>query len=268
MIVFVLVISAVVAIYKKMKKNTLEKSEFIKELVSVNEKVKYKNVKPLYTFEYLCSSRREFNRYTLEEYLVDLITDDTYLFEKIINGVAYNKKRYGRYVDQVERIRQSAAEAVESSTLFDKVYKKCEDGLLKKTVLKKPTVDTMIDCRITYITPTGRSKSWCENRFSYNELKKAYEKTIKLKESKEKQQRQIEYERSKMTSSLRYDILRRDGFRCQLCGSTADDGVKLHIDHIVPVSKGGRTEKSNLRVLCDRCNFGKRDKIEETNGEI
>ena len=115
------------------------------------------------------------------------------IFEKIINGVAYNKKRYGRYVDQVERIRRSAAEAVESSTLFDKVYKKCEDGLLKKTVLKKPTVDTMIDCRITYITPTGRSKSWCENRFSYNELKKAYEKTIKLKESKEKQQRQIEY---------------------------------------------------------------------------
>ena len=65
-----------------------------------------------------------------------------------------------------------------------------------------------------------------------------------------------------MTDSLRYDVLRRDGFRCVLCGSAASDGIKLEVDHIVPVSKGGRTELSNLRTLCDRCNRGKSDKME------
>lgn len=65
-----------------------------------------------------------------------------------------------------------------------------------------------------------------------------------------------------MTDSLRYDVLRRDGFRCQICGLTAQDGVKLHVDHIIPISKGGRTELSNLRALCDRCNWGKKNKIE------
>ena len=65
-----------------------------------------------------------------------------------------------------------------------------------------------------------------------------------------------------LTDSLRYDILRRDGFKCQICGSTAKDGVKLHVDHIIPVSKGGKTEPKNLRTLCDRCNLGKSDKIE------
>ena len=69
-------------------------------------------------------------------------------------------------------------------------------------------------------------------------------------------------QRRLMTDSLRYDIMRRDNFRCQLCGMTAKDGVKLHVDHIVAVSKGGKTEPSNLRTLCERCNLGKSDKTE------
>ena len=70
-------------------------------------------------------------------------------------------------------------------------------------------------------------------------------------------------QRRLMTDSLRYDVMRRDGFRCQICGAIAADGYKLHVDHIYPVSKGGKTEMSNLRTLCERCNMGKRDKIEE-----
>lgn len=69
-------------------------------------------------------------------------------------------------------------------------------------------------------------------------------------------------QRRLMSDSLRYDVLRRDGFRCQICGATQKDGVKLHVDHIYPVSKGGKTEMSNLRTLCERCNMGKSDKIE------
>lgn len=71
-----------------------------------------------------------------------------------------------------------------------------------------------------------------------------------------------EHERSKMNASIRYDVLKRDGFRCTLCGATAADGAKLVVDHIVPIAKGGKTEMSNLRTLCDRCNLGKSDKVE------
>lgn len=72
----------------------------------------------------------------------------------------------------------------------------------------------------------------------------------------------VAQQRRLMSDSLRYDVLRRDGFRCQICGATQKDGVKLHVDHIFPVSKGGKTEISNLRTLCERCNMGKRDKVE------
>ena len=82
------------------------------------------------------------------------------------------------------------------------------------------------------------------------------------------QRRYIAQERRKMKDTLRYDVMMRDGFRCVLCGATQADGVKLHVDHIVPLAKGGKTEMSNLRTLCERCNMGKRDKIEVLPSEI
>ena len=81
-------------------------------------------------------------------------------------------------------------------------------------------------------------------------------------------QRFMYEQRRLMTDSLRYDVMKRDGFRCVLCGATTkEDNVKLHVDHIIPIAKGGKTELSNLRPLCERCNLGKRDKIEADPAE-
>jgi predicted restriction endonuclease len=58
---------------------------------------------------------------------------------------------------------------------------------------------------------------------------------------------------------LRAMVLMRDGARCQLCGAEAREGAKLHVDHIIPWSKGGASALHNLRVLCNVCNIGKSD---------
>lgn len=57
---------------------------------------------------------------------------------------------------------------------------------------------------------------------------------------------------------LRYQVLERDR-KCLLCGATPDpeNDVKLHVDHRVPWSQGGRTELDNLQTLCAQCNLGK-----------
>ena len=58
---------------------------------------------------------------------------------------------------------------------------------------------------------------------------------------------------------LRYEVLRRDQFRCVQCGRSPanETGVILHLDHIEPWSKGGETVFENLQTLCERCNLGK-----------
>lgn len=63
---------------------------------------------------------------------------------------------------------------------------------------------------------------------------------------------------------LRYAVLKRDHFRCVICGASPalTPGVRLHIDHIFPFSKGGKTELENLRTLCEACNLGKGAKVE------
>ena len=58
---------------------------------------------------------------------------------------------------------------------------------------------------------------------------------------------------------LRFAVLYRDEFRCQYCGATPQDGVKLHVDHIVPKSKGGIKDITNLITTCEACNLGKSD---------
>lgn len=64
-------------------------------------------------------------------------------------------------------------------------------------------------------------------------------------------------ERAKITPKLRYDVLYRDDFRCRACGASVETGAHLHIDHIKPISKGGKSELGNLQALCSICNQGK-----------
>lgn len=65
-------------------------------------------------------------------------------------------------------------------------------------------------------------------------------------------------QRELVTPSVRFAIMKRDGYRCRICGRSAADGVELEIDHIVPVSKGGQSTPDNLWTLCFDCNRGKR----------
>lgn len=62
-------------------------------------------------------------------------------------------------------------------------------------------------------------------------------------------------QRLAMTPSLRLTVMKRDGFKCVYCGGGKEK--KLHVDHIVPVSRDGKTVLENLQVLCADCNIGK-----------
>lgn len=67
-------------------------------------------------------------------------------------------------------------------------------------------------------------------------------------------------ERAKVSNELRQEIFERDGYTCVNCGSTEKE--LLEIDHIKPISKGGKTEPSNLQTLCHDCNIRKGNNID------
>jgi 5-methylcytosine-specific restriction enzyme A len=60
---------------------------------------------------------------------------------------------------------------------------------------------------------------------------------------------------------VRQYVLERDRLQCQSCGKTAQQSI-LHIDHIVPLAKGGTNDLSNLQTLCQGCNSSKGDRID------
>lgn len=59
--------------------------------------------------------------------------------------------------------------------------------------------------------------------------------------------------------SIRYRLLKEAKGKCALCGASSKDTM-LDIDHILPVSKGGKSDYENLQVLCAKCNRSKRNK--------
>lgn len=104
---------------------------------------------------------------------------------------------------------------------------------------------------------TFEPKKTSQQKFCSNKCRLAH---WNEKAGKKREQAIIEGE-SNTYLKLRFMVLRRDNFTCQYCGRTVKDGVKLHIDHIFPKSKGGDLSIGNLVTACFDCNEGKRDVV-------
>ena len=96
--------------------------------------------------------------------------------------------------------------------------------------------------------------------FSPEEIFERYDLLVKNGLECELSKLNAKDQRKLMTKELRQQIMIRDNYTCQCCGKYMSDEVGLHIDHIVPVSKGGKTVPSNLQVLCSKCNGKKGNK--------
>ena len=66
---------------------------------------------------------------------------------------------------------------------------------------------------------------------------------------------------------MRFEVLKRDSFKCQYCGKSSPN-VVLEIDHLEPVAKGGDNDVTNLITSCKECNSGKSDRRIDDNSVI
>ncbi len=87
----------------------------------------------------------------------------------------------------------------------------------------------------------------------------------KSSSSKEKLGSERPVRRREVSLGTRFRVLQRDNFKCVLCGESPATtlGCKLHVDHIVPFSKGGSCTENNLRTLCKDCNIGRGNRFSQ-----
>lgn len=169
-----------------------------------------------------------------------------------INFVAYNKE-FNEIIKQID-IKKYRIKILNKNEKYMKLFI-CNNKRLK------PKIDFIVIYNASYTSPAGRNHVEKNVKYNYDDLIRICSYYDDEKKKQELRRKFIENERAKMSDSLRYNVLKRDNFKCSLCGATIADGVKLHVDHIVPVSKGGKTEISNLQTLCERCNIGKSNKL-------
>lgn len=62
--------------------------------------------------------------------------------------------------------------------------------------------------------------------------------------------------RKTFSKKIRFEVFKRDHFKCQYCGRSAPD-IILEPDHIIPVAEGGGNDLMNLITSCFDCNRGK-----------
>ena len=62
--------------------------------------------------------------------------------------------------------------------------------------------------------------------------------------------------KARIPLNLRRRIIERDGYYCVYCDEDLRD-AEIHMDHVIPESKGGPTSYDNLQVTCRKCNLAK-----------
>lgn len=207
-------------------------------------------------------SKHQFDAFQPDTCAAMVVDERCELFRKALRLTEENRTAYDNYQGRLKRIFLSKPTPQRFPRgLFrsDEAYAKLENELLREMALN-PVTSCSLVIEWSYSSPKGRN--------FYKSSKIYYESEIQemLNRAGTYEKRDIgagskRYQRSLVTPGLRFEVLRRDGYRCCICGRSQSDGVKLEVDHIIPVSKGGKTEMNNLQTLCWECNRGKGAKI-------
>lgn len=110
-----------------------------------------------------------------------------------------------------------------------------------------------------YVSAAGNSSQRCEitlRSATIDALVETMSERIRWRKS-------VAGQRALMTTRLRDEIKARDDYTCRSCGisTRVEPHLLIEVDHIIPISRGGLTERDNLQALCWKCNRSKSNKI-------
>lgn len=183
-------------------------------------------------------------------------------YSTLCNNIQKNNQIYKTYISRIELITSTiTAEKCKELKIPLKLFLYKENQIFKKNI-QSPTLNLTLTVIMTYSSPKKQVNLMKQESFTLNNVFACMESVSRSHLDKATYNKLAAVERGDVSDSLRYDILKRDEFRCVICGASSKDGAHLHVDHIIPIAKGGKSVPSNLRTLCERCNIGKSDKLE------
>lgn len=261
-----LIATIVVIVYfsikKKYKKFVLSHSISLKELRKINERYKFKDI-PDFDLEHSYDNENMYNNISCKDYLTYELV---YIRQKVVaaaNDSLDNKYLYKKYREEVKEKCKLGTFDNEELPSNNKYLKKIETECFYKEMLAPITV-FCVTVTLTLTTLYGHKLESKEQAFFIEGIREIITK-LKDKNGSFYRNREVwdsicRVERGKVSNKMRFAIYERDGYRCRKCGRKTDD---LEIDHIIPISRGGKSTYDNLQTLCRRCNLEKGSDVEE-----
>ncbi len=205
------------------------------------------------------NTKAKLDRYDLQAHLRECLFNNEYQIATRIEEMLARLATYSEYCSRQEELGTKGLGCSHSDRLTDERYRNIEKQLFFKRVLRAPRQSARVRVSVSYTSPKGRNSYERHLTLSFDQLRDEFEVAKKIRARQNTTVFLRQQERNKVTMKIRAQVMARDGYRCRHCGVSPnhDPGVVLHVDHITPISKGGKSDLSNLQTLCQDCNLGK-----------
>lgn len=252
---------------QKINDKVMTNSQRIKDLLALNQEIQFHDISRNFNVSKHYDNKTNYNKIEPAYLMTGELRANIAYFSDYVARVKENRNKLFVYNEKIKELlqREYTVDYV-ALELSEKTYLRREKKLFDKQVLL-PVVDCAFRVTMTYSSPKGKVNLSKNGVFKFDDMFVCLESVSRARLDKATYSRLAAVERGEVSDSLRYDILNRDNFTCVICGASSKQGARLHVDHIIPIAKGGKSVPGNLRTLCERCNIGKSDKIETVTTE-
>ncbi|WP_166788769.1 HNH endonuclease [Cryobacterium sp. TMT4-31] len=207
------------------------------------------------------NTKAKFDRFDLSSRMsVNVLESELWYLQEIETRLVPTRQ-FRRYTHDVEAIEFGSLGRSSHRRLSDARFAAIEKKDFNRRKLAYPTPTAKVTTTVKYTSPKGQNSYSRHVNWNFEQLQQGLDAAQASRARQSTTAALRQRERSLMTSGLRVTILRRDDYRCRMCGASAADGAVLHIDHITPVSRDGLTVPENLQTLCESCNLGKSNRF-------
>lgn len=244
-----------------------EHSLAIRAIKELNSKYQFSSIYPL-IYKYCYDTTRNFENVSCKDYLIYQFHLDTLGVRRIIKSRNNNISKEIDYKSKVDLVKDKLGNFDVSIEDLNEEKLRNIESIVFNDLIEKVNTDFYAEVHL-YLTRGRIHRVFDEKKesFDLNEIIDVLKSidSSKLIDGRRFYSREVwksieRVERAKVSKELRQEIFERDGYTCVNCGSTEKES--LEIDHIMPISKGGKTEPSNLQTLCRNCNIRKGNDID------